>query len=147
HALMFRGQFALALASLRRGHELGSRNPKWPDPSGNWIKECQHLMTLDGRLSAILKGDVTPASTAERLELARLCGFKSLYGASAQFFADAFVAQPALVGNLQPAYCYQAARTAAQAGCGQGKDAPPLDAQAQAHWRGQALSWLWADLA
>jgi hypothetical protein len=33
------------------------------------------------------------------------------------------------------------------AGCGQGKDDPPLDEPAKARWRKQAIDWLEADLA
>src|SRR5262249_45826491 len=37
--------------------------------------------------------------------------------------------------------------TAALAGCGQGKDDPPLDEATKARWRKQAIDWLQADLA
>jgi eukaryotic-like serine/threonine-protein kinase len=33
------------------------------------------------------------------------------------------------------------------AGCGQGKDEPPLDEAAKTRWRKQAIDWLKADLA
>ena len=42
---------------------------------------------------------------------------------------------------------YNAACAAALAGCGQGKDEPPLDEPARARWRKQAIDWLKADLA
>ena len=42
---------------------------------------------------------------------------------------------------------YNAACTAALAGCGQGKDEPPPDEGARARWRKQAIEWLKADLA
>ena len=42
---------------------------------------------------------------------------------------------------------YDAACAAALAGCGRGKDEPPLDEASRARWRRQALEWLEADLA
>jgi hypothetical protein len=42
---------------------------------------------------------------------------------------------------------YNAACAAALAGCGQGKDDPPLDEPTKARWRKQAIEWLKADLA
>ena len=46
-----------------------------------------------------------------------------------------------------PRHRYNAACAAALAGCGQGKDDPPLDEAAKARWRKQAIDWLKADLA
>jgi serine/threonine protein kinase/Flp pilus assembly protein TadD len=37
HILRDRGQFAEALTSLRRGHELGSKDPRWSYPSAQWV--------------------------------------------------------------------------------------------------------------
>jgi serine/threonine-protein kinase len=48
---------------------------------------------------------------------------------------------------MQAQHRYNAACAAALAGCGQGKDDPPLDEAGKAHWRKQALDWLKADLA
>jgi hypothetical protein len=84
-------------------------------------------------------------------------------------FADAWASEPALaedltaecrsraaLGDLQPAGrveelssqgFYPAARCAALAGCGLGKDAANLSAAERARWRKQARSWLQADLA
>jgi tetratricopeptide (TPR) repeat protein/serine/threonine protein kinase len=147
HTLRRKGQFTEALAALRRGHQLGSRDPKWPYPSAKWVARCERLVALDGRLPAILKGDAAPAGPFERLEFAQLCSFKSRYTDAARFYRDAFAARPALAGDVQRGYRYQAARAAARAGCGRGEGAPDLDAEARAGWRRQALDWLRADLA
>jgi hypothetical protein len=48
---------------------------------------------------------------------------------------------------LRAEHRYSAACAAALAGCGQGKDAPPPDAEAKVRFRRQALDWLRADLA
>jgi serine/threonine protein kinase/tetratricopeptide (TPR) repeat protein len=141
------GQFTGALAALRRGDELGSRDPKWKYQSAQWLRECEREVALDGRLPAILKGTDVPADAAERIELAGLCVRKQLYGAAAQFYETALTARPDLAANMGLAYRYQAACAAAQAGCGQGKDVPPLDAKRKAVWRSQALDWLRTDLA
>jgi hypothetical protein len=55
--------------------------------------------------------------------------------------------QPKLAGDMQAQHRYNAAFAAALAGCGQGKDDPPLDEQTKVHWRKPALDWLKADLA
>jgi hypothetical protein len=49
--------------------------------------------------------------------------------------------------QLRSSYRYNAACSAALAGCGQGEDASSLDDQEKARLRGQALKWLQADLA
>ena len=48
---------------------------------------------------------------------------------------------------MQVQHRYNAACAAALAGCGQGKDDPPLDDAARTRWRKQAIDWLKADLA
>src|SRR5262249_15451558 len=133
------GQFGDALVALRRGHELGSRDPKWPHPSASWVRQCERLVALDARL---LAGDTT-AGAAECLEFARLCTLKQFYGQAAQFFAPA---SPALPANLPAGHRSRAARAAALAGTGQGKDAGKLTPAECAGWRKQALDWLRADL-
>jgi serine/threonine-protein kinase len=145
-ALRHQGQFAESLAAFRRGHALGSRSPRWPYPSGDLVRQAERWVELDARLPAVLRKEAEPASAAERLELARLCIDKQLYATSAQFYQDAFAAQPDLATNLQTHQRYYAACVAARAGCGQGRDASKLDARRRAHWRQQALDWLRADL-
>src|SRR5262249_6041693 len=50
-ALRETGRLADALAALRRGHELGSKNPEWSQPSARWLADCERLLELDGRLT------------------------------------------------------------------------------------------------
>ena len=79
-ALQDKGQFEDAVAALRRGHELGAKDPGWSYRSAGWIKQCEHLLDLDRKLAAVLKGDRQPADTGERLSLAALCGtYKHCY--------------------------------------------------------------------
>jgi serine/threonine protein kinase len=44
--LQQKGEFGAALEELRRGHELGSRNPRWSYPSARWVQECERLIEL-----------------------------------------------------------------------------------------------------
>jgi tetratricopeptide (TPR) repeat protein len=145
--LQEKGAFAEALAALKRGHELGSTNSRWPYPSAQWVRRCDRLVQLDARLPAILRGEATPASDTERVELARVCGVKRLYGSAGRFFEEAFTASPALAQDLKNGNRYVAANVAACAGCGQGQEATKLTENERAHWRKRALNWLRADLA
>jgi tetratricopeptide (TPR) repeat protein len=145
--LQQKGQFPEALVHLRRGHELGSRNPRSPYPSAQWIQECERLLELDGRLPAFLSGKEQPADVGERIALARLCEIKKCYVAALRFYEQAFAAKPRLAGDQPSDARYNAACVAAMAGCGQGKDATNLSEEERAHCRCQALEWLRADLA
>jgi serine/threonine protein kinase/Flp pilus assembly protein TadD len=147
-ALKDKGQFAEALVYLRRGHELGSKDPRWPHPSAQWIQQCERLVELDGKLSTILNGPLQPANTAERLTLALMCQqHKQLHAAAARFYGEAFAAQPAIAEDLRTGHRYNAACAAVLAGCGRGKDADKLDTNERARLRRQALDWLQGDLA
>jgi tetratricopeptide (TPR) repeat protein len=147
HALQREGELQAALAELRRGHELGSKDPRWGYPSAAWVRQCERLVELDRRLPDILARKATPGTTGERLELAGLCSLKRLNRAATRFYADAFAAQPALANDLGAAHRYNAACAAVLAGVGQGQDAHELDDQGRARLRQQALDWLRADLA
>jgi hypothetical protein len=146
--LRSKGQFAQALSCLRRGHELGSKSPHWRYPSAQWVRDCERLVALDDKLPDLLSGKVQPADTAERLALAELCQeHKKHYAAAARFYAEAFVAEPKLIGAQPSGHRYNAACAAALAGCGQGEDAKSLDDKERARLRRQGLDWLQADLA
>src|SRR5262249_46122289 len=134
HTLQQQCDFREALEAYRRGHELGSKNPRWPFPSDRWVRQCERLLELDGQLIGILAGETTPASPGERIELARLCNFKGLHRAAARFSKEAFEAEPKLANDVGGAHrnsaaChrYNAACYTALAGCGQGQDAADLD--------------------
>jgi serine/threonine-protein kinase len=105
------------------------------------------MLDLDRKLPAVLAGNLKPADAAETLAFAQLCYDKSLDGSSARLWAEAFQAQPKLTDGMKAGNRYNAACAAALAGCGQGKDDPPLDEPGKARWRKQAIEWLKADLA
>ncbi|HEY7423918.1 MAG TPA: hypothetical protein VH682_06700 [Gemmataceae bacterium] len=136
------------MKELRCGHELGSKNPRWPFPSAQWVQNCERLVELDGKLPAILSGQKQPVDTAERLALAQLCQMpcKKCYADAVRFFRDAFDEGPKLADDLDAQHRYTAACAAALAGCGLGQDADKLDTKERARLRQQALDWLRADL-
>jgi serine/threonine protein kinase/tetratricopeptide (TPR) repeat protein len=141
------GQFSKALDELCRGHELGTRSPYWPYPSAQWVRYCERLLELDGKLSDILRRKTSPASSDERIELAGLCSLKRLNCAASRFYEEAFAKDPKLPNDLALVHRYNAACAAALAGCGEGEDAGKLDGCERARLRRQALDWLRADLA
>jgi tetratricopeptide (TPR) repeat protein len=145
--LVRQGQFRQAVEELRLGDQLGSRNPRWPYPSAQWLRQAEQLAQLDDRLSAVLQSKAQPKDAAERIDFARLCQLhRKYYAASARFYAEAFTAQPALADDPARGHRYNAACAAALAGCGQGRDTADLDGKQRARLRRQALGWLRANL-
>jgi serine/threonine-protein kinase len=140
------GQFVASLAALRRGHELGSPNPFWRNPSARWVEEGQRLVELDRRLPAVLRGEEQPADAAEGHALAEVCYYKKLFVAAGRLRSRAFSADPNCADDLEAGYRYDAACAAALAGCGRGEDVGQLDDKGLARWRKQAVEWLRADL-
>jgi tetratricopeptide (TPR) repeat protein len=142
------GRFADARAELKRGHELGTRNPGWSYPSAQWVRAAEQFAQLDERLSAVLAGTAKPKDTSERLAFADLCQnpYRQRYAAALRFYEEAFAAEPKLTGKHPSGARYNAARIAALAGCGQGKEAGRLEEKQRAALRRQALDWLRADL-
>jgi tetratricopeptide (TPR) repeat protein len=136
-ALQQQGKFRPALEAMRRGDELGRRNPRWPYPSPQWLRNSERLVELDEQ---IIQGKARPANPTECVEVAQVCSLKRLHGAAARFYKEALAAPPMM------AHRYNAACAAALAGCGQGDDADKLDDKARAGLRRQALDWLRADL-
>jgi tetratricopeptide (TPR) repeat protein len=147
HTLWRLGEFPQALAELRRGHELGTREKGWRYPSPLWVRQGERLVELDGRLPGFLAGTTAPAGTLQRIELAQLCRFKGLNRAAARFFEDAFAAESAPAPRFLPAHRYNAACAAAQAGCGRGGDAADLEDAERQRLRALALTWLRDELA
>src|SRR5262249_5230841 len=86
--LQRQGECHQALQELRRGDELGSKDPSWPFPSAQWVRECERLVELDKRLPSFLAGIDTPASPSERIELAELCNLKHLNRAAVRFYSE-----------------------------------------------------------
>ena len=162
------------LAEAVRTYNWNEPNPKSrPDYISIWVS---HVLRREAEamilphLAEFLEGKYQPVDNDERLSLLGICQSRGLARASAQLYADAFEANHALAEELNAdclrrategkksisgdrldafnAACrYLAARCAALAGCGLGKDGADLSALEQTHWRKQARKWLEDDLA
>ena len=141
------GDHGEAIIELRRGDALGSRRPDWRNPSATWVREAEQRAAMAGRLSKVLEGEEHPQDAAERVALAELCHETKRYASAARLWTEAFEAEPKLQVNRKAQHAYNAACAAALAGCGQGKDDPPLDEDARSRLRQQALDWLKGELA
>jgi eukaryotic-like serine/threonine-protein kinase len=146
-ALRKHGEFTEALAASRQARELAKTDPRACRQIEEDLAETERQASLTARLPAMLAGTIKPADAGEALGFAGFCYKKKLYGASARFWANGFQAQPELADDMKAQNRYNAARAAALAGSGQGKDEHPLDNAAKARWRTQAIDWLKADLA
>jgi serine/threonine-protein kinase len=98
-------------------------------------------------LLSYLDGKYQPQDNDVRLALLGVCQFMNRTRAMALLYAEAFGAAPSLADDLGAGHRYNAARAAAQAGCGQGADAIGLGGEESVRWREQARQWLRADLA
>jgi serine/threonine-protein kinase len=98
-------------------------------------------------LPAFLDGKYQPQDNNERLALLGVCQFMNRTRATARLYADAFAAAPSLADDLGASRRCNAARAAAQAGCGHGADATGLADEERVRLREQARQWLRADLA
>jgi serine/threonine-protein kinase len=146
-SLRDQGRFEEALEELRRGDDLGRQRPGWPYPSAEWVRQCERLVELDGKLPAILRGDTKPASATDRLELALCQRYKRLHVGAVRFYCDAFTADPKLANDLRSRQRYYAASSAALAAAGQAEDAKNLPDKERLRLLRQALHWLRDDLA
>jgi tetratricopeptide (TPR) repeat protein len=145
--LRSRGEFTEAIAELRKAHDLARTNPRLAQEIERELIATDRQASLASRLPAVLTGKLKPGDGAETLGFAQLCYERKLHGSSARLWAEAFRAEPRLTDDMQAQHRYNAACAAALAGCGQGKDDPPLDEATKARWRKQVLDWLKADVS
>ena len=126
----------------------------WTEPRAeardDWIyhvlrREAEAMILPD--LPAFLDGRYQPRDNDERLAMLGACQFMDRPVASARLYEDAFSAAPKLAEDLSAFHRYQAARVAALAGCGRGRDAVGLGEPERERWRVRSRQWLRADLA
>jgi tetratricopeptide (TPR) repeat protein len=143
-ALLEKGKLNEAVAETREALRLAKDNPEALEQ----LHEIEQLVQLDTRLPAVLQGKDRPKDPSECLAFARLCRLphREQHAAAVRFYVEAFAAEPKLVDDLEATHRYNAACSAALAGCGQGGDAAALDGKERARLRQQALDWLRADL-
>jgi serine/threonine-protein kinase len=163
--LRAQGDLSGAVAALRKARELAAIDPRFADPEwlkarGSLVDDSRYLQELEqflaaterqaalaARLPAVLRGEEKPRDAAERLEFGLLCYNLKRFSTAARLITEAFRADPKLAQDMKVQNRYNAVCAAALAGCGQGKDEPPLDDAGKARWRKQAVEWLRADLA
>src|SRR5262249_46361509 len=75
-------EFGPALAAWKQGHELAPGRTEWGSQSARRVEECRRLAELEGRLPAVLRGEVRPADATEYATYAQLCSDQKLYAAS-----------------------------------------------------------------
>ncbi|HVS34442.1 MAG TPA: serine/threonine-protein kinase [Gemmataceae bacterium] len=145
------GEFEEALNAFKRSKELLEPGDPRLQSLEVTLDKVQRSRILEDQLDAIAKGEIHPPDAAEGLDYARLCSCKSLPAAAAKLYEAGFRADPALAhigqwwsGVDRPVTL--AARAAALAGSGQGKNAGELTDADRAYWRKQSLAWLRADL-
>jgi formylglycine-generating enzyme required for sulfatase activity len=139
------GRFPEALAAMKRGHALGSRQANWRFASGYWLGVIERMMALDEKLGKVMRGEAQPQDVTEHVALAELCQrYKRWHAAAAGFYRQAFAADSKLLEKSS--YRYDAACSAALAGTGQGEDATGLGDKQRAALRQAALDWLRAEL-
>jgi serine/threonine protein kinase/Flp pilus assembly protein TadD len=144
--LQEQGHFREGLVAIRRGYELGLQQSSKPRLSEREVRQAEFIVVIGDRLPAVLRGDDRPKDGREYLEFAGLCYNMRHFGDAARLFAAACESDAGLA-DPQSGQRYNAACSAALAAAGQGNDRLPLDHEARAHLRSQALDWLKADLA
>jgi Flp pilus assembly protein TadD len=145
--LRTQGKYPESIAEFRMARDLARpADPHRAREIEQKLVAMEREASLVARLPAVLTGRLLPAGAIETLDFAGLSYAKKLHGSSARLWTEAFQARPELADDMQAGHRYNAACAAALAGCGQGKDNPPLDEAAKARWRKQAIDWLRADV-
>jgi Flp pilus assembly protein TadD len=144
HALRRRGDLQEALVYLKRGHELGTRNPQWSYPSALWVGSCEELIELDTSLFSVLTGELKVAEAHTWIALAEVCYCRKRFDLATRFYEEAIGKEPALTNN--PNVSYNAACVAALAGNGEDRDVESQSPEQRQLRRRQALAWLRAAL-
>jgi serine/threonine-protein kinase len=144
---MARGRSDAAPSALRGAPEPGAPRGHPDAIAERLVRRRERLIALEAGLPALLRGEQRPVDAAEFAGFAELCYGNQLYATSARLWKEAFAARPGRAEAPSTGSRFHAARAAARAGCGQGKDDPPPDAAARAELRSQARDWLRADLA
>jgi hypothetical protein len=142
---MTQDRFGEALEFLRRGHELGTKQPRWNNPSALWIAQAEQLDALGPRLGAIVRGEDVPANGNEAQVVVIHYYRKKRFALSARVYAK--YCETTLAKDRDHVAGTFAISSAIQAGCGQGADSASLTAAERAELRRLALGWLRTGLA
>ena len=82
-ALRSEGRFAESLAAMKRGHELGIKQPGWRYDSAEWVRQAESFVAFESKLPVFLKGEWLPKDNRERFDLAQFFYAKKLNHAAA----------------------------------------------------------------
>lgn len=135
------GDHRSALARLRKAKVLMS-----PDYPGRIVLEMQVTALeakarWEGKLPAVLRGEIKPKNRAEVAELAGYCAtFEKKFARATRFVTDGIKADPKLLDNWFQVASF--AGWAVQAGAGNGADGADLTPARRAEFRRQALAWM-----
>jgi eukaryotic-like serine/threonine-protein kinase len=142
-ALLENGRFSEALPVLKKGAELSRNLTKSPPLFNQLVAECERLIAVETRMTAVLAGKAQPVDATERLGFGHVCHNNlKRYTVAVRFYREAFESSPqATYPGTRNRYI--AARAALLAATGQGVDPPPPEARAE--YRAQALAWLTAE--
>ena len=119
-ALIEAGDYRAALEALARVDP----GPPPADPKlspSTLASRAEHLIALEPRLPAVVKGSDRPADAEAIAEFARIAFSRHFYAAAARLWTDAFAASPTLAADPTTGNRFQAARAAALAGAGSGR--------------------------
>jgi serine/threonine protein kinase len=148
-ALREQGEFAEALRYARSSQELSrdlTSKSGWCYPTADLVQVVDQLVRLSPQLSRVLSGAQPIADQAERLAYAELCFQQRQFERAAGFYEEALAKQPDLAASLGTGHWYNAARSAALAGTGAGKEAASLTDGQRGQRRRQGRDWLRAAL-
>jgi serine/threonine protein kinase/tetratricopeptide (TPR) repeat protein len=144
-ALRDLGEFGDALGHFKQAQELAARQSLDMSEFDSRVKECETLIKLDAKLTAVLAGTAEPKGAPEFLAFATISRlYHRRFTDAVRFYKAAFAAEPRLPNQFARGYRANAARAAVQAATGSGSNAPPPAARPL--YRKQALAWLSADL-
>jgi superkiller protein 3 len=145
--LLTQGRFTEARQALQQSLQLLPVKHSLRASLSGKLRECERLIALDARLSAVLRGEVQPADAGEGVALAEMCArYRRRFAAAARLYTSALASDPKLADDLKAGHRYHAACAAGLAAAGKGVDAGQLDEKERARLRKQVLDWLRADL-
>jgi serine/threonine-protein kinase len=144
--LVGQGKLSAARDSFRRAHALAPKDkPGDVATAAEALHSSEGLIKLEKRLPAFLRGEAK-VPTGEAFAVAEMLASKGLNAAAARQLEEILNANPKLAEDRTATMGYRAARAAARAGCGQGKDAAGLTGAERARWRKTALGRLRQEL-
>ncbi len=145
-ALLQLGQFAEAREASHQYLKLLPPGHPSQKLAQQQLQFCDQLLALEGKLNLYLAQGKPPGKSQELLQLILLCRLKQYHATASRLYAIAFTAHPTLAEDLNQGHRNQAARAAALAASGKGRDPGQLTDENRAKLRAQARAWLQADL-